>query len=73
MGRLRIAIAVFFGLLLIITIAGLLYRVRHPVDSLQVDPRSSRLQLLQLLLQASKLLLQLPDARLLLCQGSSYC
>lgn len=35
---------ILFGLLLVITIAGLLYRMRHPVDSLQVDPRSSRAQ-----------------------------
>ncbi len=36
--------AILFGLLLLITIAGVLYRVRRPVDSLQVDPRSSRAQ-----------------------------
>ena len=36
--------AILFGLLLLITIAGVLYRVRRPVDSLQIDPRSSRAQ-----------------------------
>ena len=36
--------AILFGLLLLITIGGLLYRLRRPVDSLQVDPRSARAQ-----------------------------
>jgi phosphatidate cytidylyltransferase len=33
-----------FGLLLLITVIGVLYRARHPVDSLHVDPRSARAQ-----------------------------
>jgi len=36
--------AILFGMLLLITIGGLLYRMRNPVDSLHVDPRSSRAQ-----------------------------
>jgi hypothetical protein len=36
--------AILFGLLLLITIGGVLYRTRHPVDSLHVDPRGARAQ-----------------------------
>jgi len=36
--------AILFGLLLLITIGGLLYRMKHPSEALQVDPRSARAQ-----------------------------
>jgi phosphatidate cytidylyltransferase len=36
--------AILFGLLLLITIGGVLYRARNPVDSLHADPRSARAQ-----------------------------
>lgn len=36
--------AILFGLLLLITIGGVLYRTRHPADALVVDPRSARAQ-----------------------------
>ena len=34
--------AILFGLLLLITVAGVLYRAKNPISSLQVDPRSGR-------------------------------
>jgi phosphatidate cytidylyltransferase len=36
--------AILFGMLLLITIGGVLYRTRHPVNSLHVDPRGARAQ-----------------------------
>jgi phosphatidate cytidylyltransferase len=35
---------ILFGLLLAVTIGGLLWRIRHPLDILQPDPRSARAQ-----------------------------